>query len=104
MERPATAWPTACRNTRCSREGVTAVKWFLTRAQLIFALLAAACSGPDSSTVPATHLNKINHIIIVMLENHSFDNYFGSLAYVPGSPYHTSSEAARQTIIVVSTG
>ena len=25
-----------------------------------------------------------------MMENHSFDNYFGALAYAPGSPYHTS--------------
>jgi phospholipase C len=36
-------------------------------------------------------LSKVNHIIIVMMENHSFDNYFGALAYVPESPYHTSS-------------
>jgi phospholipase C len=33
-------------------------------------------------------LHKVNHIIIVMQENHSFDNYFGALAYAPGSPYH----------------
>jgi hypothetical protein len=34
-----------------------------------------------------TGLQKVNHIIIVMQENHSFDNYFGALAYAPGSPY-----------------
>jgi phospholipase C len=33
-------------------------------------------------------LGKVNHIIIVMQENHSFDNYFGVLAYAPRSPYH----------------
>jgi len=33
-------------------------------------------------------LNKVKHIIIVMQENHSFDNYFGALPYAPGSPYH----------------
>ena len=33
-------------------------------------------------------LAKVNHIIVVMQENHSFDNYFGALAYAPGSPYH----------------
>src|SRR5690349_7565801 len=33
-------------------------------------------------------LQRVNHIIIVMQENHSFDNYFGALAYAPGSPYH----------------
>ena len=66
--------------------------------QLIPACLAVACSGSDSlpgqgtrTTTPAEGLNKVNHIIIVMQENHSFDNYFGALAYVPGGPYHTSS-------------
>jgi phospholipase C len=33
-------------------------------------------------------VKKVNHIIIVMQENHSFDNYFGALPYVPGGPYH----------------
>src|SRR5580765_4580563 len=36
-------------------------------------------------------LHKVKHIIIVMQENHSFDNYFGALAYAPGSPYHQPS-------------
>jgi len=26
-------------------------------------------------------LQKVNHVIIVMQENHSFDNYFGAVAY-----------------------
>ena len=33
-------------------------------------------------------INKVKHVIIVMQENHSFDNYFGALAFAPGSPYH----------------
>jgi phospholipase C len=33
-------------------------------------------------------LHKLKHVIVVMQENHSFDNYFGALAYAPGSPYH----------------
>ena len=37
------------------------------------------------------NLQKVNHIIIVMQENHSFDNYFGALAYAPGSPYHNGN-------------
>src|SRR5262245_10704683 len=44
--------------------------------------------------VPAAHadgnLNNVNHIIIVMQENHSYDNYFGVLGYVPNSPYHNT--------------
>ena len=39
------------------------------------------------------NLKKVNHIIIVMQENHSFDNYFGALAYAPGGPYHNGKGA-----------
>jgi len=37
-------------------------------------------------------LQKVNHIIVLMQENHSFDNYFGALAYAPGSPYHSPGQ------------
>jgi len=33
-------------------------------------------------------LHKVKHIIIVMMENHSFDIYLGTLPYVPSGPYH----------------
>jgi phospholipase C len=33
-------------------------------------------------------LHRVNHIIIAMQENHSFDNYFGALPYARGTPYH----------------
>jgi phospholipase C len=51
-------------------------------------------------TVPAIaraegNLLKVNHIIIVMQENHSFDNYFGALAYAPDSPYHNGNGPCR---------
>ena len=36
------------------------------------------------------NLQNVNHIIIVMMENHSFDNYLGVLPYVPGTPYHNA--------------
>jgi phospholipase C len=36
------------------------------------------------------NLNNVNHIIVLMQENHSYDNYFGVLGYVPNSPYHNS--------------
>src|SRR5438046_7022608 len=39
----------------------------------------------------AGNLQHVNHIIIVMQENHSFDNYFGVLAYASGSPYHNAN-------------
>lgn len=40
-------------------------------------------------------LGKVNHIIVVMQENHSFDNYFGVLAYAPGSPYHPGAPGCQ---------
>ena len=39
------------------------------------------------------NLHNVNHIIIVMQENHSFDNYFGVLPYAVGSPYHGGAGA-----------
>jgi len=41
-------------------------------------------------------LRKVNHIILMMQENHSFDNYFGALPYVPNSPYHAPKGAGHQ--------
>jgi phospholipase C len=43
------------------------------------------------------NLQKVNHIIIVMQENHSFDNYFGALAYAPGTPYHNGNRPCIAT-------
>src|SRR5260370_10653296 len=33
-------------------------------------------------------LRKVKHVIVVMQENHSFDNYFGVLPVAEGTPYH----------------
>jgi len=58
-------------------------------------LLLAGCGGGDgggSGTPPpkpaATGLARVNHIVVMMQENHSFDNYLGALPYAPASPYH----------------
>ncbi len=57
-------------------------------------LAASALGGLATLAVPAAtaradgDLHNVNHVIIVMQENHSFDNYFGALPYVPGGPYH----------------
>src|SRR5215467_11481105 len=53
--------------------------------------LAAAVALLGTTMVRAEgNLKKVKHIIIVMQENHSFDNYFGALAYAPNSPYHNA--------------
>ena len=58
------------------------------------ALLGAAVAGSVAlGAVPARadgNLNNVNHIIIMMQENHSYDNYFGVLGYVAGTPYHNA--------------
>src|SRR6202140_634479 len=41
------------------------------------------------------NLRKVKHVVVIMQENHSFDNYFGALAYAPGSPYHSGLFGCR---------
>jgi phospholipase C len=48
-------------------------------ASICFAALPAVADG---------NLHHVNHVVIIMQENHSFDNYFGVLPYVPSGPYH----------------
>lgn len=51
---------------------------------LLFTLLGCDCALADGN------LQNVKHIIVVMQENHSFDNYFGVLGYAPG-PYHNGA-------------
>src|SRR5260370_34933306 len=67
----------------------------LRRVTMHRTLILAACTALLSSVgaklaLAEGDLQKVNHIIIVMQGNHSFDNYFGALAYVPGSPSHNA--------------
>src|SRR5215813_6287035 len=55
-------------------------------ACLALAFLPGTASAGDLKRNAA--LQNLKHIIVVMQENHSFDNYFGALAYVPGGAYH----------------
>src|SRR5579862_5223281 len=59
------------------------------------ALFALACSFGAKPALADGDLQNLKHIIIVMQENHSFDNYFGALAYVPGGPYHSPHDFDR---------
>lgn len=62
---------------------------------VFFGLLFLVGSGP---ALAQGGLHKVKHIIIVMQENHSFDNYFGALAFVPGSPYHSRDEIDHDVV------
>jgi phospholipase C len=58
--------------------------------------LLVACYAIGSAPAYADgDLSKVNHIIIVMQENHSFDNYLGVLPYAPGTPYRGGPCAAN---------
>ena len=60
----------------------------------LFAVLLTLCTA--HAAFADGDLHKVKHIIIVMQENHSFDNYFGALAYAPGSPYHNDDDGCRK--------
>jgi phospholipase C len=60
------------------------------RAASLAALSLTCISGARPAFADG-NLNKVNHIIVIVQENHSFDNYLGALAYAPGSPYHNGN-------------
>ena len=59
------------------------------RVGALCAAIGLICTLNIQSAVADGNLQNVQHIIVVMQENHSFDNYFGALGYVPGGPYHT---------------
>ena len=53
-------------------------------------LAIGLCSQLSDAAQPGSSgLAKVNHVIIAMQENHSFDNYFGVLALAQNTPYHS---------------
>jgi phospholipase C len=62
--------------------------------------IAALTACSDSSTAPSTgNISKINHVVVIYLENHSFDNLYGELAGAEG--LSAAAAAAKQ---ISSTG
>ncbi len=53
----------------------------------LLATLVAFVAVPGAAAASGD-LHKVNHVVVVMQENHSFDNYLGALPHVPGGPYH----------------
>src|SRR3984893_16655783 len=60
----------------------------LALASLINASASAGDASRDGTAVQQSGVSRVNHIIIVMQENHSFDNYFGVLALAAQTNYH----------------
>ncbi|MGH7907507.1 MAG: phospholipase C [Candidatus Binataceae bacterium] len=78
----------------------------LTRIAIAAAILFFAASAPraaraGSSTIhPISQdgndgLNRVGHIIVLMQENHSFDNYFGALPYDHAAGYHPPARSGH---------
>jgi hypothetical protein len=61
-----------------------------TRATLC-AAVAGLCASAVRPALAEGNLRKVNHIIVIVQGNHSYDNYFGALAYAPGSLYHNGA-------------
>ncbi|HUO03859.1 MAG TPA: alkaline phosphatase family protein [Candidatus Binataceae bacterium] len=60
----------------------------LATAVLLTATMLTAGAGPARAD---GDLRKVKHVVVIVQENHSFDNYFGTLPYAPGSIYHSCS-------------
>src|ERR1700719_383477 len=56
---------------------------------VVCAILTVGLYARGSQAAGPTGLAKVNHVIIAMQENHSYDSYFGVLALAQGSPYHS---------------
>jgi phospholipase C len=60
-------------------------------AGLLGAVLALAPGAALAARPADSGIGRLNHVLVIFLENRSFDHYFGALPYAPGSPYHAST-------------
>src|SRR5579862_9432996 len=60
------------------RRGIVAATFLISIAALGLSLSTARADGD---------VHKVKHVIIIVQENHSFDNYLGALPSVPAGPY-----------------
>jgi phospholipase C len=65
-----------------------------TRRAILLSFLFFAMFPPKPALADGD-VHKVKHVIVIMQENHSFDNYFGALAYAPNSPYRHKIEGCR---------
>src|SRR5258706_11168610 len=66
----------------------------MSRGALSVAILVAAiaCGGPQQSVTPTPMapgigIHKIQHVVVIMQENRSFDQYFGTYPGADGLPH-----------------
>src|ERR1700730_14936568 len=95
---PASSTPPPA--NKCHKKSFTA-RLFTMTSVLALAMFFAGCGSDFASlfgttassgcgAIPANPhpkgIARVRHIIVLMQENRSFDNYFGALPYAPGSP------------------
>jgi phospholipase C len=77
----------------------TIFSFLVLSALVIFSLLFSGCKKIDSP-LPAREINKIKHVVVIYLENHSFDNLYGEFAGANG----LSAAGSAQITQVDATG
>ena len=77
----------------------TLFSFFVLTALVFFSLVFSGCKKIDSP-LPPREANKIKHVVVIYLENHSFDNLYGEFAGANG----LSSAASGQITQVDATG
>ena len=63
---------------------------------LLLLLLALSPFAVPKSAWADGDVHKVKHVIVIMQENHSFDNYFGALPYAPNTPYRHELGGCRK--------
>jgi phospholipase C len=66
------------------------MRWFAVLWPVLIVALLVGVAGLGSAFGDGD-IHKVDHVIVIMQGGHSFDNYFGALAYVPGGPYHNGN-------------
>jgi phospholipase C len=67
---------------------------------LAMSFVLFSCSKSKDNTTSTDGINKVNHVVVIYLENHSFDNLYGQFAGATG----LSSATSSNTIQVDSNG
>ena len=68
------------------------------RIRTLFMLACLVVPGTRTRVARADgDLQKANHLVFIMQENRSFDQYFGALPYVAGGAYHPCTSSKRRT-------
>src|SRR5262245_55016036 len=75
-----------------SRRAIVRLAPLLSLSLLLASMMSVGAEPADEDrdrTPRRGQLSRVKHIIVVMQENHSFDNYLGALPYAAGSPYRS---------------